>query len=193
MRIGVDIDGVIFDSEKLFRVYSEIYDVDVLKKDSTISNHDLKLQTRYNWTSDEQKNFFSTYYENIIKKSNFMTGAKEVLIKLYNEGHELFIISSRGGFIENEIEITLELLKNNDLSIFKDYYWNCKSKSEVCKKLNIDLMIDDYDMVCKELIDNDINVIYLKDSPSLKIENKKVITLNNWGEIYKFIKLKNLK
>ncbi len=26
MKIGIDLDGVVFDSEKEFRVYSELYD-----------------------------------------------------------------------------------------------------------------------------------------------------------------------
>lgn len=31
MKIGIDLDGVIFDSEKEFRVYSELYDLLDLK------------------------------------------------------------------------------------------------------------------------------------------------------------------
>lgn len=27
MKIGIDLDGVIFDSEKLYRVYTELYDM----------------------------------------------------------------------------------------------------------------------------------------------------------------------
>lgn len=38
MRIGIDLDGVIFDSEKEFRVYSELYDMLDLKQNSKINN-----------------------------------------------------------------------------------------------------------------------------------------------------------
>lgn len=27
MKIGIDLDGVVFDSEKEYRVYSELYDI----------------------------------------------------------------------------------------------------------------------------------------------------------------------
>ena len=32
MKIGIDLDGVVFDSEKEFRVYSELYDMLDLNK-----------------------------------------------------------------------------------------------------------------------------------------------------------------
>ena len=38
MKIGIDLDGVIFDSEKEFRVYSELYDMLDLKQNSKINN-----------------------------------------------------------------------------------------------------------------------------------------------------------
>ena len=38
MRIGIDLDGVIFDSEKLYRIYSELYDIQDLKKNSITSH-----------------------------------------------------------------------------------------------------------------------------------------------------------
>ena len=38
MKIGIDLDGVVFDSEKEYRVYSELYDIIDLKKNSKINN-----------------------------------------------------------------------------------------------------------------------------------------------------------
>ena len=42
MKIGIDLDGVVFDSEKEFRVYSELYDMLDLKQNSKINNKELK-------------------------------------------------------------------------------------------------------------------------------------------------------
>ena len=41
MRIGIDLDGVIFDSEKLYRIYSELYDIQDLKKNSLKNNKEI--------------------------------------------------------------------------------------------------------------------------------------------------------
>ena len=42
MKIGIDLDGVIFDTEKTFRVYSELYDMLELKQNSKENNYELK-------------------------------------------------------------------------------------------------------------------------------------------------------
>ena len=38
MKIGIDLDGVVFDTEKEYRVYTELYDMLVLKQNSKIDN-----------------------------------------------------------------------------------------------------------------------------------------------------------
>lgn len=45
MKIGIDLDGVIFDTEKTFRVYSELYDMLELKQNSKENNYELKCKT----------------------------------------------------------------------------------------------------------------------------------------------------
>ena len=43
MKIGIDLDGVVFDSEKEFRVYSELYDMIDLKQNSKVDNRELRF------------------------------------------------------------------------------------------------------------------------------------------------------
>ena len=37
-KIALDLDGVVFDSENLYRVYAEMYDIDKFKCDNLIDN-----------------------------------------------------------------------------------------------------------------------------------------------------------
>ena len=37
-KIALDLDGVVFDSENLYRIYTEIYDTDYHKKNTIIDN-----------------------------------------------------------------------------------------------------------------------------------------------------------
>ena len=37
MKIGIDLDGVVIDSETTFRTYEEIFDIDVLKGNNLIN------------------------------------------------------------------------------------------------------------------------------------------------------------
>lgn len=50
--IALDLDGVVFDSENLYRVYTEIYDVEKNGKDNIIDNTQRIFQKRYNSTEE---------------------------------------------------------------------------------------------------------------------------------------------
>ena len=44
LKIGIDLDGVIFDSERIFRVYAELYDVIELHQNSIVDNREVKFK-----------------------------------------------------------------------------------------------------------------------------------------------------
>ena len=52
-KLALDLDGVVFDSENLYRVYTEMYDVDVKKGNNIINNSERTFQKRYNWDENE--------------------------------------------------------------------------------------------------------------------------------------------
>lgn len=188
MKIGIDLDGVVFDSEKSMRVYSELYDIQVLERNSTVDRQELLFQKRYSWSEDEKQDFLNRYHEKTIVESNFMPGAKEILEILKQEGHELIIITARGGLNKKMIDITKKRLEESKMDIFDKYYFATENKAEVCINENIDVMIDDAYGNCKSISENKIKTIYLKDAPCYNLENEYVKVLYNWGEIYRYIK-----
>ena len=189
MRIGIDLDGVIFDSEKLYRIYSELYDIQDLKKNSIRNNREIKFQDRYSWSEEETDGFVKKYHRKITEVSNFMPGAKDIIPLLKEEGHTLIVITARGKLNKDLIPITIQRLKENNLDIFEKYYWGTENKEEICKQEKIDLMIDDSNNNCKKLARDHIHTIYLKDAPSFDLEeNEYLKVLYNWGEIYRYIK-----
>ena len=58
MKIGVDLDGVVFDSEKEFRVLSELYDMLELKQNSKIDNREMLFEKRFAWSKEQSDEFF---------------------------------------------------------------------------------------------------------------------------------------
>ena len=74
------------------------------------------------------------------------------------------------------------------MDIFDRYYFNTENKQDICKKENIDIMIDDSYEKCKNISEYKIKAIYLKDAPSYDFENEYTKVLYNWGEIYRYIK-----
>ena len=189
MKIGIDLDGVIFDSERIFRVYAELYDILELHQNGIIDNREVRFQERYNWSQEIINNFMRKYHTKIIEEAAFMPGAKEVINMLKNEGHELIIITARGNKKKEHIKITEDILKENNMYIFDKYCWGVEKKKEVCVAEKIDLMIEDSNNNCKEISDAKIKTIYFKDAPNYEMEeNEYLKTLYNWGEIYRYIK-----
>lgn len=188
MKIGIDLDGVIFDSERIFRVQTELYDILNLHRNSIIDNREVKFQDRYDWDKEIIDEFMKQYQTKIVKESPFMPGAKEVLNLLKQEGHKLIVITSRGTQNKEHIKITEQILEENNMNIFDKYFWGVENKEDICVQEKIDLMIEDSNTNCKAISEKGIKTIYFKDAPNYEMkENEYLKVLYNWGEIYRYI------
>lgn len=188
MKIGVDIDGVILDYERVLRTYGDLYDFIELKKDGIINRNEHYLRDRYDWTEEERVQFVNKYFLKLSKQAQLIPGAKDVINILQKEGNELIVISARGGMVKEMQDVAIEKLQNEGIS-FNKYYWKQEDKLEVAQKEHIDFMIDDSYGVCKKLSENKIKTIYFRDKEMKKLEqNEYLIEVSNWGEIYRYIK-----
>lgn len=187
MKIGIDIDGVILDYERILKTYGDLYDFIELKKDGIVNRNEHYLRNRYNWTEEERMEFVNKYFLELSKITPLMPGAKTIISMLKKEGNELIIISARGGMIEEMKDVALEKFEKENLS-FDKYYWKQDNKLEVAKRENIDIMIDDSYDVCKKLSANGIRTIYFRDKDMKLLEqNEYLKEVSNWGEIYRAI------
>ena len=159
MKIGIDIDGVILDYERVLKVYGDLYDFIELKKDGLINRNEHYLRNRYDWTEEERMNFVNKYFLELSKQTHLIPGAKDVINMLQKEGHELIVISARGGMIEEMKDVAMEKFQKENIT-FSKYYWKQNDKLEVAQKEKIDYMIDDAYHVCQKLSENRIKTIY---------------------------------
>lgn len=188
MKIGIDIDGVILDYERVLKTYGDLYDFIELKKDGIINRNEHYLRNRYDWTEEERMHFIDKYFLKLSKQTQFIPGAIDVIKMLQNERNELIVISARGGMIKEMKEAAMEKLDEMNLS-FTKHYWGQNDKLEVAQKEQIDLMIDDSYDVCKKLSENGIKTIYFRDKEMKKLEqNEYLKEVSNWGDIYRYIK-----
>lgn len=184
MIIGIDLDGVILDSEIEYRIEAELYDLKVLKRNSLINKSELNNSLRYNWSKEEVEKFEKDYIT-YAKNSNIMPGAKKVINMLKEDGHKLILVSARGSNSKEMQDIGIESLKKYDIFLDKIYI-GLKDKLSICKSENIDVMIDDNYLNCMKISEGGIDTLYFSDG-GLKVleENEKLKTVYNWGEIYK--------
>lgn len=188
MKIGIDLDGVVIDSETTFRTYEEIFDIDVLKGNHLINKEEPKFQARYNWTNEQEKEFIEKYFLIVSKESNLMSGFIGIYKLLKEQGHEFVVITARGGFVKEMKDDAIRLLEENNIK-FDKYYWNVDDKLEICKNEKVDIMIDDDWKIIKRLADNEVKTLYFRDTNLMKMEeNQYIKEVNNWGEIYRYIK-----
>lgn len=188
MKIGIDLDGVVIDSETTFRTYEEIFDIDTLKGNNLINREEPKFQARYNWTDEQEEKFAEKYFLKISKESNLMSGFTAIYNLLKKQGHEFVVITARGFIIDEMKDDAIRLLNENNIK-FDKYYWKVKDKLEICKKEEVDIMIDDDWKIIKRLADNKVKTLYFRDTNLMKLdENGYIKEVNNWGDIYRYIK-----
>lgn len=193
MKIGIDLDGVVIDSETTFRTYEEIFDIDTLKGNNLINREEPKFQARYNWTNEQEKEFIEKYFMTVSKESNLMSGFVGIYNLLKEQGHQFVVITARGGFIKEMKDDAIRLLEENNIK-FDKYYWNVEDKLEICKNEKVDIMIDDDRKIIKRLADNEVKTLYFRDTNLMKLEeNEYIKEVNNWGEIYRYIKNKKIQ
>lgn len=188
MRIGIDLDGVVFDSETTFRTYEEIFDITILKNNNLVNRKEPKYQQRYNWTKEQEKEFVDRYYMRISKESGLMSGFKAVYSLLRDNANiELFVITARGLTLPEMKDDAQRVLDENNIK-FDKYFWSVKDKVDICKKEKIDLMIDDDWRIIEAMAKNNIKSLYFRDTNLRKLKKSKIITeVNNWGDVYRYI------
>jgi len=195
MKIGIDIDGCITDSEKYMFDYASKYAVEnnlqcrVKNPKSPCMEGECGT---YGWNDHDTFAMLDIYWNEFLK-SYPRPFVAEVIKKLKSEGHEIIIITARSNgstwsttkerdYVE---ESTKKLLKRHKIKYDKIYFG--KDKAEVIKQEKIDLHIDD---MPKNIVDLSkivpvviMNTIYNQD---LNIEN--TYRVYSWYEFYALIK-----
>lgn len=187
MRIGLDIDGVILDFERTLKAYGELYNYIELKDGGVKHPEEHYLRERYDWNDEVRMDFASKYFVKLTKMSSLLPGAKTVIDLLKKDGHELVIISARGGTIKEMRAAAEEIFEREGLS-FDETYWQREDKLDTALEAGIDIMIDDTAKVCEKLSANKIKCLYFRDKNMKKLEENEYLTeVANWGEIYRII------
>ena len=186
MKLGIDIDNCIsnFD-DTLLEEYLK-HDKE-LRNTGIINKHPEYLRKgMFDWTVEEENNFYNENIENFAKKLKPIEGAPYYINKLKEDGHEIYIITGRdNGEYQNPYELTKEWLNKYDIIYDKLIFTNAydkHAKTEVCLENNIDLMIEDSTKISLDLISNGIKVYTMNTRYNQKEQT--LDRVSNWKEIY---------
>ena len=189
MKIGIDIDNVISNfSEELLNEYM-LHDKKL--NNTGIINENAKFVRfrMFDWTEDEEKEFYQTNIERIAKNLKTIKDSKLIIDKLKENGNEIYIITGRdNGEYPNPREMTINWLKENDIYydklILTDTY-DDHAKTLECLKQGIEIMIDDSPRILSDVKKSGIRTL-LFDSRFNK-SNTDLQRVFSWKEVYKII------
>ena len=188
MRIGLDIDNVILNTDEV--LLEEFLKEDKNKRNRGIidKNAPYIMMGMFDWTKDEINKFLNNNMEDFAKNLIPLENAKKYMDMLLDEGHELYLVSNRAyPQYKNPLEITKNNLEKNNINYTKLILTETNDKLEEVLKEKIDIFIDDRFSNLKILMNYDIPCILFKT----KYENrifKEIDTVNNWHELYQKIK-----
>ena len=193
MNIGIDIDDTLTDIRDKLNLAAEKYANELGKENKNEedkyvedSNNGNIYQIKYGFTYEELKYFLSVIQEEITKKEEPRKNCVEIIRKLHNEGHKIYIITARDSeFHEDPYKLSTDWLDKNNI-YYDELIVNARNKLEVCQRENIDLFIDDQLANCTKVSEAGIKVIRITEYND--IQHGDIINKKNWNEIYNYIK-----
>lgn len=192
MRIGIDIDGVLTDMEKFLADYGSKYCIEN-NLPVNIKGIEYDEFKTFNWTEEQGIKFWNEYIIYYATKYPARAFASEVIKKLKEEGHEIYITTARNDYgVPKEYigkmrgEIVAKWLEENEISYDKIIYTE-GSKLPYVVGNYIELMIEDSPENIKEVSSKIptfcYNCLYNKD-----VEGENITRVYSWYEIYDKIK-----
>lgn len=178
MRIGVNIDDTICRTTEKVQEYLE-------KHAQELGIDPIEIMT------DEllKEEFFNNHQEEIYENAEIKRNVAEVLKRLRSKGNEIYVITSRRqSFNKNSksiFDITEDWLKKHDIevdAIISSAYG--ETRADVCKKYNIDLMIEDDPYNYKKIISIGKKCVLFDDREKYTLKDNYV---SNWIELEKYI------
>lgn len=192
MKIGIDIDGVLIDLERYVIDYGTKMCVEKQWK-INLKLDEYFEKERFFWTDEQEEEFWNTYLEDYVLKTNPREFSKEVIEKLRKENNKIYIITARNeeGLPPESYgrmqEFTKKWLLDNGIEYDELIFASDAEKLEQCIKNDIDIMIEDYPNNILN-ISNKIKVIKYDCQYNKDLKGKNIITAYSWYHIYNIIK-----
>lgn len=191
MNIGIDIDDTIAKTSDIIDFYAEKYTTEILKRPFKLYDIDIIdpmwAKYLYNWSSEEDSEFFDLYYESCMSEVLPKEGASTIINKL-SKNNNIFIITARWDRKNHIIyQITKNWLKENNIP-YDNLFINHTDKRNIVKENNIDLFIDDNLKTCEDIANLGVKVFMMNSRLNQTLISNKCERVYSWDEIYTKIK-----
>lgn len=190
MKIGIDLDDTTFLTVKSMLKYADKFEEEIsgipTNRDSfgLIKNR-YYLKGLYGWDEKTKFDFFDKYYKNVLEECTMLPDANKTIRKLKDEGDTIHFVTARLMNIKNCDTEKITKKSLNDFGIpYDSLNLHVSDKLKFFKENKIDLCIEDSYETCRELTDNGIKSILMTTKMNADINDKEIVRVNNWNEIY---------
>ena len=191
MNIGIDIDDTISNTYEYIFPYAQKYTVEDLNKEIKDVNRKaithMYVENFHNWTEEQSKSFFYKYYEKIVKQVKPKLYSADIINKLKEEGHKIYLITARFQMDNFDVESgTKKWLKDNNIQ-YDEFIMNAEDKVKVATENNIDIFIDDAIKNCDNMAEAGIKTFMMDSIINLNYQNDKITRVYSWPHLYQEI------
>ncbi len=192
MNIGIDIDGVLTDLERMI--------IDFGTKMCIEENIPININLgeyyevpKFGWTEEQAIKFWNKYLVKYVTESNPRAFAPEIIEKLQQEGDKIYLITARNEYgmppeyYGKMQQLTKEWLKKQNIKYEKLIFASDSEKLSQCLENKVDVMIEDSPSNM-ENISTKIKVIKFDCQYNKEVNNGNIITAYSWYHIYQIIK-----
>lgn len=190
MNIAIDLDEVLAEYlESVIRYHNDTYNTSLKKTDFFSYNFWEVWGGTKEEAIEKVHDFITTDYFNQIQT---VKGAYEGVLKL-KERHELYIVTARQDIVS---EKTIDFIEDNFRGVFSGVYFAnhfsksgiSKEKSEICKELDIEIIVEDSVTYANECQSKGIATILLKKPWNTGYELlDNIYIANSWKEVPNYI------
>lgn len=188
MNIGIDIDNVITEFDSM--IFKQFLIEDKKKRNAGVINPHAEhiVHGMFDWSEEEVENFFIANMERLAANLKTRKNCKLYMDKLIQDGHRLYLISHRVyPHYQHAYETTVQWLQKRRIRYTELIISKAPDKTEECKRLNIDIMVDDRHRQCDKMVKNGIDCILMltKYNRHVKVDYPRV---SSWAQLYQEIK-----
>lgn len=185
MKIGVDIDGVLTNVIRYACDYGSKYFFEKYGK-LNININAWSLKDMFNTTDEEDKECWLTLVKDYSTNEPARPFAAEIINKIRNEDNEIYIITARGASKWDDVEgkvnsILISWLNHNNIKY--DKLIISENKLEICKKYDIDIMIEDKTENINS-ISKELPVICFHENHNKELKGKNIYRVYSWYDVY---------
>jgi len=183
MKIGVDIDGTIKQTQK---IAIELFNEELKQNVKEDEVKEFYLDKAFGLSKKEGSKLWRKLEAKIYTLGIPLANAAETLQELTKIGHEIYFITARPG-MKNLRDITEKwLIKHNFPFNNENLFMNAINKGKVAQELNIDLFFEDAPEHLDRLIEYNIDVVIV-DAVYNRDYNPKIKRITSWQEVFKLV------